>query len=877
MAGGTRIVAIGNNGTDAAPDAVQHTQTADAALTLDQSWAEDGWDTADEETSPSSRREWLAPALAGCAIFGWTGFFIWTNLAAMRAGATPAQWAGWISAWSTPTLLVCVAWLLIMRSSSREAGRFGDAARVLSEESQRLETRLTTVNQELSLAREFLASQGRDIESLGRVASERLSHHADRLAGLIHSNGAQVAAIGDVSEAALDNMEKLRSQLPVIASSAKDVTNNIGNAGRAAQAQLQEMINGFNKLNEFGVASERQVTSLRSKVDEAVAAFTAQADQMGNLASTRFAALADSSNEFRTLLDRQEVDALAAIRSRAATLTEELEVTRGRLDGHEEESLVSLRARLTALRDESATISRSLREGETGAIAAWHESLSQFDRNMREAIQTIEQVDRQAMEAARKRLLALTDEASRLDAGLAARNKQFDDDMARRSEEAAAREADIAAQTAARLAALDAAVGAHRTAQAAHVQALASHADTLGTQLDGFAARMHEIAEHGDTAQAAIAAGLTTLAEKLTASRDALLGTDTRIAELTDSSVRLLELIQASAKHSGEDLSDAISIGESRLSALEGRALALQGTVNEAHARGESLSDYVIATRETLGAATGELESLHSTLATHASDHAASLEAIRETLAVTTQDTDALAAKARTELTAAIAELTGAARSAIVSIETDSADQVSALAARLGAESSDAIDKAMRTRAAEAAGQLEQAAAHAAGVSREAAVQLRDQLAKVNELAGNLERRVEQARQRAEEQIDNDFSRRVALITESLNSNAIDIARALDTDVTDTAWASYLRGDRGIFTRRAVKLLDTAEAKAIGQHYEADAAFRDHVSHYIHDFEAMLRQLLSTRDGHALGVTLLSSDMGKLYVALAQAIERFRN
>ena len=150
-------------------------------------------------------------------------------------------------------------------------------------------------------------------------------------------------------------------------------------------------------------------------------------------------------------------------------------------------------------------------------------------------------------------------------------------------------------------------------------------------------------------------------------------------------------------------------------------------------------------------------------------------------------------------------------------------------------------------------------------------------MAKDNELAGNLERRVEQARQRAEEQIDNDFSRRVALITESLNSNAIDIARALDTDVTDTAWASYLRGDRGIFTRRAVKLLDTAEAKAIGQHYEADAAFRDHVSHYIHDFEAMLRQLLSTRDGHALGVTLLSSDMGKLYVALAQAIERFRN
>ena len=55
-----------------------------------------------------------------------------------------------------------------------------------------------------------------------------------------------------------------------------------------------------------------------------------------------------------------------------------------------------------------------------------------------------------------------------------------------------------------------------------------------------------------------------------------------------------------------------------------------------------------------------------------------------------------------------------------------------------------------------------------------------------------------------------------------------------------------------------------------------DSDFRENVNHYIHDFEAMLRNLLSTRDGNALGVTLLSSDMGKLYVALAQGIERIR-
>jgi regulator of sirC expression with transglutaminase-like and TPR domain len=73
-----------------------------------------------------------------------------------------------------------------------------------------------------------------------------------------------------------------------------------------------------------------------------------------------------------------------------------------------------------------------------------------------------------------------------------------------------------------------------------------------------------------------------------------------------------------------------------------------------------------------------------------------------------------------------------------------------------------------------------------------------------------------------------------------------------------------------------VRLLDGKDAHAIAELYDADAGFRDQVNRYIHDFEAMLRGVLAQREGSPLGVTLLSSDMGKLYVALAQAIERLR-
>ena len=204
------------------------------------------------------------------------------------------------------------------------------------------------------------------------------------------------------------------------------------------------------------------------------------------------------------------------------------------------------------------------------------------------------------------------------------------------------------------------------------------------------------------------------------------------------------------------------------------------------------------------------------------------------------------------------------------------AGQSGELTGKLENELAAAIGRLAADRGAALAEQIDSATVRASEASRETTIQLRDQLARVDELAGNLERRVAHARERAEERIENDFARRVALISESLNSHAIDISRALQSDVSDIAWSAYLKGDRGIFTRRAVSLLQAGESKAVMRAYVNDPDFQTQVNRYIHDFEAMLRQVLSTRDGDALGVTLLSSDMGKLYVALAQAIERLR-
>ena len=160
--------------------------------------------------------------------------------------------------------------------------------------------------------------------------------------------------------------------------------------------------------------------------------------------------------------------------------------------------------------------------------------------------------------------------------------------------------------------------------------------------------------------------------------------------------------------------------------------------------------------------------------------------------------------------------------------------------------------------------------------AHQASERLTRQLLTIADTSASIDQRIEEARQATEDRDRDHFARRSALLIESLNSTAIDVAKILSNDVTDSAWSAYLKGDRGVFTRRAVKLLDAGESREIALHYDNDAEFRDHVNRYIHDFEAMLRVILSARDGNALGVAILSSDMGKLYVALAQAIERLR-
>ena len=187
-----------------------------------------------------------------------------------------------------------------------------------------------------------------------------------------------------------------------------------------------------------------------------------------------------------------------------------------------------------------------------------------------------------------------------------------------------------------------------------------------------------------------------------------------------------------------------------------------------------------------------------------------------------------------------------------------------------------ALEKAVRDSVETKLAELDQVASRAVETAREASARLTAQMLSIGQTAAALEAHIERNREAQMKDSGEEFARRVSLLMDSMNSASIDVQKILSDEVDDKAWNHYLKGNRGVFTRRAVRLLDGTEGRGIAAYYESDLEFQNAVNHYVNDFEAMLRRVLAERDGGMIAVTLVSSDMGKLYAALAQAVDKRR-
>jgi hypothetical protein len=209
------------------------------------------------------------------------------------------------------------------------------------------------------------------------------------------------------------------------------------------------------------------------------------------------------------------------------------------------------------------------------------------------------------------------------------------------------------------------------------------------------------------------------------------------------------------------------------------------------------------------------------------------------------------------------------AREAIAAVIPASAQQFSA-------ETRAALEQVVRDTVHDQLIEVEAVATRAVEAARSASDRLTAQMLTIGQTATALETHIERREQASQAGDSEAFARRTAMLIDSMHSAAIDVGKIMSDEVDDRAWANYLKGDRGVFTRRAVRLLGNSELRALSSHYEQDYEFQNATNRFVHDFEAMLRRVLGERDGGPMAVTLMSSDMGKLYTALAQMVEKRR-
>ena len=432
-------------------------------------------------------------------------------------------------------------------------------------------------------------------------------------------------------------------------------------------------------------------------------------------------------------------------------------------------------------------------------------------------------------------------------------------------------------------------------------QALSQRLDGAGSSLDALSSRIAEqerasqrlvadldnglvalderfarLAEQGDER----AARLTGHVGRLRGELD-MLGVDSSAQDqallaLYDRTAALREGVTALSLAVAHELGGAFGDAEAGASRLLAATDQARPSIEWMQSAANDTAERLIAGQQAVDASEQRLSAMLVAVDHGVSGAQAQLGELTAAIAIANDDATRLSNETGPALIAALQQVREAgshaaerARTAINSIIPESA-------AHLGEATRAALEKAVREAVEERLAELDRVASHAVETAREASDRLTQQMLSIGQSAVALEAHLEQSREAQRKDDGEDFGRRVSLLMDSMHSAAIDVQKILSDEVDEKAWGAYLKGNRGVFTRRAVKLIGGSETRSIAAHYDSDPEFQQSVNRYIHDFEAMLRRILAERDGGMMAVTLMSADMGKLYAALAQGIERRR-
>lgn len=739
-----------------------------------------------------------ALGLAGAA---WLGIWLLGVIGTAATGATSiATIASWIALASGPLALLGILYILIRRTSTREAQRFADTAISMRLESQRLEAAVARMTATLDSRRADLSSHTSALLDEGNRAAERLAQISMDMRDETDLLARHSEQLGQAAAAARADVGTLMTDLPQAKALTEETAAVVRQIGGSARDHAEELSNQLamiiarsHEADELiGAASSRLATQI-GRIETRAERTARVIDDVGGALGRSMDSTLDQTgaavDHIRQAMDDQ--------RSAMATM---IEHARASIDEAGSAAALSITSRMGNL------------QRQADAFAA---RLAEQDESSRKLVESLER----ALGEIERRFEALGATGTEQTADLAEMIVALSEHVEN--------------------------VGVALTNSMGGARNLTDRANALRIAFDNIIQnverelpstmnRMESEAARGDAAIRAIAAQAEQLVSTVERATERLGSADLLIDRQREAIAGLGD--QATRRMAG--------IAAEGDSLLERQRELSDSFAEEASARLEALRDHSAELGRLIAESEANMRSLAELSGGRLVD---ALLKVRETAG----------------------EAARGAREALESIIPDASEQL----ARSGAE---AIERAFGDQITQRIHLISDTAEAAVGAANRASEKLLTHMLTIAETSANMEMRISHVEKQHELDDQDMFARRVSLLVESLNSAAIDVAKLLSRDVSDKAWAAYLQGDHGAFTRRAVQLLDEGEAQHLGTYYDRNPEFRDHVNKYIQDFEEMLRRILDSRDGGPLGVTMLSSDMGKLYVALAQAIDRLR-
>ncbi|MBB3980896.1 seryl-tRNA synthetase [Sphingobium fontiphilum] len=863
MSGGSTIVEFWRDEQSAAPQGAR----GDDILLLNQAVLDIGDDEGMNGVSARfvARLRWTIAALA----VAWLGFCVWAYGVATPLTAA-SDLPGAVATLSAPLIMLGVGYLLLARNSRAESGRYLDTARAMRTEGDLLELRLGRIADQLEAARQTMQDQAALLDNYGAAASSNMEASAELLAARAAETAERAASAQRATDALAARMDALVAAMPDLEDRAVRMGTQLADNGHALSERLDTLEARLTALTELSdearsrtLSATKSLTVQLKQLQEETRAASEEVTGLSDLASGRIDLALRGAREAISVTSEgltDQSDRLEALLERARTQI--AAISADATDGADGQ-MTELETRLTVLLDRArsdvAAIATDASDGAAGQMNELESRLhALLDRARTEvaaiAAASADSADGQ-MRVAEVRLEALLDRART--------------EVTAIGTQAVNGAVEQMGEVEGRLLQLNALVEGQ--------QALVSGLNE--TLIDRVESAEHRFASFEAEAMAR-AGRLTDAMGRLTAETmriDAALAQGGLTAEkLIGCAEGLLVALDSSVRELDETYPAALERFDGRIGDTRNLLTAMTPEFERLEAISESLAGRA---EESEGLIRGQAERLDHWLADTQRSVAASLQRVDELRAGLDEahaSSTRITESAGPMLVTALLRVKDTADQAAERARQALSRAIPEAAQALSDTSGQALQQAIGQHVAEQIAKVATVAEEAVKAAQQASERLGRQLSAIDQASAAIEQRIDEHERASEGRERDNFARRSAQLIESLNSTAIDVAKILSNDVTDSSWSAYLKGDRGVFTRRAVKLLDAGESREIALHYDADPEFREHVNRYIHDFEAMLRIILAARDGNTLGVAILSSDMGKLYVALAQAIERLR-